>query len=137
MSEQYRYPTSLVELTQLVSQGESDTLEFKKSLIQLKPAMETLCGFLNAKGGSVIIGANQQGKLIGSEVSDNTRQEIAREIQKIEPLPEITVDYFEVDGTKNYFVIVISTQTGSAKPYIYDGRPLDFLHNQPHASSKL
>lgn len=128
MSEQYRYPTSLVELTQLVSQGESDTLEFKKSLIQLKPAMETLCGFLNAKGGSVIIGANQQGKLIGSEVSDNTRQEIAREIQKIEPLPEITVDYFEVDGTKNYFVIVISTQTGSAKPYIYDGRP--FYRNQ-------
>lgn len=128
MSTHHKYPGSLVELEKIVSQGESETLEFKKSLTQLKPAMETLCGFLNAKGGMIVIGANQEGKLIGSEVTDNTRQEIAREIHKLEPLPEVKIDYLELGIAKNHYIIVISTNAGNAKPYVYDGRP--YYRNQ-------
>jgi len=38
---------TLDELRQLVSLGESATLEFKKSTGDLKGGLETLCGFLN------------------------------------------------------------------------------------------
>ena len=128
MTTHHTLPGSFAELEKIVSQGESQTLEFKKSLTQLKPAMETLCGFLNAIGGMIVIGANQEGKLIGSEVTDNTRQEIAREIHKLEPLPDVKVDYFEIDTAKNHYVIAISTDAGNAKPYVYDGRP--YYRNQ-------
>lgn len=43
-------------LKQLIAQGESETLELKKSTGQRSRAMETLCGMLNGKGGAVVFG---------------------------------------------------------------------------------
>ena len=73
---------NIEQLKQLISDGESQTLEFKKSTAQLKPAFETICSFLNGDGG---IGVTDNGKPIGHQVTDKTRKEIAREIKKIEP----------------------------------------------------
>lgn len=73
------------QLKALISRGESETLEFKTSTAQLKPACETLCGFLNAQGGFVLIGVGSKGQMIGQHVTDNTHQEIANELRKIEP----------------------------------------------------
>ena len=49
------------ELTFLIKKGESDTLEFKKSTAKLHAAFETLCAFLNGKGGTVLIGVADDG----------------------------------------------------------------------------
>ena len=46
----------LEALFQLIAQGESETLEFKRSTAELKRAGETLCAFLNGEGGKVLIG---------------------------------------------------------------------------------
>ncbi len=43
-------------LEKAASRGESDALELKKSTGQLTRAGETVCGFLNGKGGRVVIG---------------------------------------------------------------------------------
>lgn len=40
----------LADLQSLVAQGESETLEFKRSTAELKRAGETLCAFLNDEG---------------------------------------------------------------------------------------
>ena len=104
----------------LLAQGESNTLEFKTSTAQLKSAFETVCAFLNNKGGIVLIGVNDKGQLIGQDVSDNTRREIGREINKIEPMALIDVHYLEVK--ENKFVIAIHANAGDHAPYIYDGR---------------
>jgi len=40
-------------LQTLIAQGESETLEFKRSTAELKRAGETLCAFLNSEGGKV------------------------------------------------------------------------------------
>ncbi len=108
-------------LQSLISQGESETIEFKTSTAQLKPAFETLCAFLNGKGGTVYIGINDQGKLIGQEISDRTRQEIARELGKLEPTPSVDIRYISVAEKK--FVIAIRIAAGPDVPYVYDGRP--------------
>ena len=60
----------------LVKEKESNALEFKKSSSQLKPAFETLCAFLNKNGGTVLIGVNNEGKILGQHVTDRTHQEI-------------------------------------------------------------
>ncbi|MCO6459149.1 MAG: hypothetical protein J5I93_27890 [Pirellulaceae bacterium] len=39
------------QLAELVAQGDSDTLEFKKTTAEKEAAMKTLCGLLNGNGG--------------------------------------------------------------------------------------
>lgn len=114
------------QLRSVIAQGESETVEFKTSTAQLKPAFETLCAFLNGKGGVVCIGINDQGKMIGQEVSDHTRQEIARELGKLEPTPQVDILYTSIKERK--FVIFMRVDAGVHIPYIYNGRP--FQRNQ-------
>jgi len=68
---------SLDTINRKIAGGESPTLELKKSTGQLNRAGETLCAFLNGDGGSVIVGVTPEGKLVGQEVTDKTRREIA------------------------------------------------------------
>lgn len=120
---------TLDEVKKLLQQGESQEIELKKSLKQLKPAIETLCAFLNTKGGVVVIGANQYGKVVGQKVTDNTQQEIANEIAKIEPFPDtVNIEYLALNDQENYKLVVISTVQGGSAPYTYDGR--SFYRNQ-------
>ena len=55
--------------------------------------METLCAFLNGEGGTVLFGVKDNGKIIGQEVSDKTKREIAEAIRFIEPFATIAVSY--------------------------------------------
>jgi ATP-dependent DNA helicase RecG len=113
----------VIQINHLARAGESPSLELKTSTSQLSGACETVCAFLNAKGGTVLIGIKNNGQIIGQHVTDNTRQEIAREIKKIEPPAneQINIDY--VPFHDNKFVIVIAVTAGNHAPYIYDGRP--------------
>ena len=111
------------QITTLIQQGESHCLEFKKSTAQLKSAFETVCAFLNGRGGVVLIGVSDNGQMVGQDVTDNTRQEIAREIKKIEPAVLIDIDYISIKDNK--FVIVLEINIGRHAPYVYAGRPYE------------
>ena len=115
-------------IEEITTQGESQTVEFKKSLTQLKGAMESLCAFLNTEGGTIIIGANQRGEFIGQDISDNSQQEIANEITKIEPFPNSLNIHYSPIMNSSRKLIIISCQTGANAPYTYDGRA--FYRNQ-------
>jgi len=80
---------NLETITKLISEGESTTLELKKSTARLKSACETISAFLNTDGGYVIIGATDNLKVVGQEISDKTKREIGNELAKITPKPEI------------------------------------------------
>jgi ATP-dependent DNA helicase RecG len=108
------------KISALVKKSESSTLEYKSSTGQLKPAFATICAFLNGKGGTVLIGVKDKGQIVGQDVTDNTRLEIANGIKKIEPTATIDVHYVEVKNNK--FVIAIHVSAGNHIPYIYDGR---------------
>jgi ATP-dependent DNA helicase RecG len=43
--------TTLATLQAIIAQGESETLEFKRSTAELQGAGQTLCAFLNGDGG--------------------------------------------------------------------------------------
>ena len=68
----------LEDLQKLISLGESTTLEFKKSLANLDAAGKTLCAFLNQiHGGSVLVGINDNNKIVGQEYNDSVAKKIA------------------------------------------------------------
>lgn len=71
------------DLINLINQGENQFLEFKSSIrfdYQLKKVnveletviAKTIVGFMNAKGGKLIIGVNDNGKVLGLENDYNT-----------------------------------------------------------------
>ena len=114
---------NIEQLKQLVDKGESDRLEFKKSTTQMKPAFETLCGFLNGGGGVILFGVTDNGQIVGQHVGDKTKQELARELSKIEPKPSPEIQYIDIGQDKQ--VIVIEALAGAHLPYVYDGRPFE------------
>jgi ATP-dependent DNA helicase RecG len=119
------------QIKTLISKGESETLEFKKSTGQLPSAFETICAFLNGKGGTVLVGAANDGKIVGQDVTDNTKKEIANHITKLEPAAQsyINIQYILVG---NKYLIVFHVNKGSHMPYTYDGRA--FQRNQSTTS---
>lgn len=123
---------TLKKIKKLIREAESETLEFKKSTGMLQAAFETACAFLNGQGGTILIGVTDNGKIIGQDVTDKTRQEIAHHVSKLEPAAQahLHIDYVTVEEGKH--VIVISITAGNHTPYAYDGRP--FLRNQSTTS---
>ncbi len=117
---------NIKQLKSLIAEGESETLEFKTSTAQLKSACETLCAYLNGKGGKVLIGIRNNGEIIGQHVTDNTQQELARELSKVEPHANLEVMYLSIEANKQ--IIIITAESGKNLPYVYDDRP--FLRNQ-------
>ncbi len=113
---------NIEQIKTLISEGESDNLEFKASTGQLKPAFETLCAFLNKSGGTVLFGVKDDGRIVGQEVTDQTHLDIANMITKIEP--PIQVDVNAVLVEKNRYVIALSvTPTPSSMPYVFSAKP--------------
>lgn len=111
----------LTELVKLITQGESDSLEFKKSTSQPQGIAETLCGFLNCKGGIVLIGVTSEKKPTGQHVSDSTLQEIATLIAKFEPPATIDFDRVPVENGKEVMVLTAKSRKTDV-PYTWEGR---------------
>jgi ATP-dependent DNA helicase RecG len=118
------------QIKELVKQGESHTLEFKTSLTQLKGSFESLCGFLNGHGGTVLIGVTDSGKIVGQSVTNETKIEIANEISKFEPPVNVSVNYIPVDDKK--VVIVLTAESSPYAPHAFDCKP--FQRNQSTTS---
>jgi ATP-dependent DNA helicase RecG len=75
------------------------------------------------KGGFIIFGVKNNGTLVGQNVSDNTKQEIAKEIRKIEPQAPIDIHYLQLDNDKQ--IILLDVPEGKHVPYTYDGRAFE------------
>ena len=110
------------ELERWIQRGESDTLEFKKTTSLLDGAAQTLCGFLNGKGGSVLIGVSSDGKLTGQTVTDRTLQEIARALSKFEPHVQIEMNRVPVTRDREVVILTALLRKGDI-PHVWDGRP--------------
>lgn len=113
---------SLEKIKKLAVKGESEKLEFKKSTTQLKATAESFCGFLNHNGGMVIIGITEKGNIVGQHVTDQTRQEIANELNKFEPLARIKVEFFDLKNTDKKIIMLTAPYESHSVPYTYDGR---------------
>lgn len=107
------------ELEQLVEQGESDRLEFKKTTGQRTAAAKTVCAMLNGVGGLVIFGVSDKGEIAGQQVSTKTLEDVSNEIRKIEPPAFPDIETISLKSGKTAIVIHV---TGNRGIYAYSGR---------------
>jgi ATP-dependent DNA helicase RecG len=120
---------NLEALTQLVGQGESEHLEFKRSTGQRSDAAKTVCAMLNGLGGFVLFGVTDRGDIVGQQLSARTLEEVVNEMRRIEPpaFPDIETVLLEDDRA-----VVTLRVPGGGGPYTYDGRP--YLRHGPTTS---
>ena len=106
-----------MNLKKLISQGESETLELKKSL-QLKDEIgESVSAFSNSKGGIILIGISDKKELEGIQIGKKTLTDLAEYVKRnTDPqiFPEIKA--CEIDNKK---IISIKVKESSEKPVFF------------------
>jgi ATP-dependent DNA helicase RecG len=113
---------NLESLQQLVAQGESEKLEFKATTGQRTEAVKSVCGMLNGLGGFVLFGVTNGGEVKGQDCSARTLEDIAHELDRIEPPAFPGLETIQLPSSKTVIALCVSGSLGSG-PYTYDGRP--------------
>ena len=102
----------------LIKKGEGEQLEFKE-VVRKEDIAKTLCAFLNAEGGTVLLGLNGDGKILGIDNASKHEAELKQYLfQSIIPEAPVTVSIEKI-GTKE--IISIKVWNGSRPPYIFNG----------------
>ena len=102
---------------------ETDSVEFKETTGQLERGMETLCAFLNRNGGTVLFGVTDRKRIIGQEVSDKTKREIAEAVGRIEPTVPVWIYYVPMPDTDRKVIAMHVEDVRLNRPYMYRSRP--------------
>ena len=100
---------------------ESETIELKKSLAQLKEGVISLSSMLNKTGkGTVYFGINDDGKVFGLDIGKKTISDVSHEIQNhLKPLPaKVSANEETID---NKSIIKVEVE-GCDTPYSAYGR---------------
>ena len=114
-----------MDLTNLISSGEGQTTEFKKSLGLEREAMEALCSMVNADvaQGFVIFGIDPDGNVCGVEPGDldNAQLSLSQSIKSsFDPPLQTEISVEVLDGKQ---LILITAQRAKNIPFHeFDGR---------------
>ena len=118
-------------LLELISKGESQTLEFKTSF--QKEVIASIVAFTNAKGGMVFIGVSDKGEVIGIDLQPESIQSWINQVkQNTSPsvVPDMSV--IHIDGKD---VVVIEVKEYPIKPVSYKNRYMIRKSNSNHTMS--
>jgi Putative DNA-binding domain len=106
------------QIEALVAAGESSSTEFKREIPADKLGLaKTVSAFANGTGGTILIGVEDDGNIIGLSEGDpsNNKDSICNVIRNwISPLPPFDVENVKVGGVS---VIAITVESGAAPPY--------------------
>lgn len=107
------------ELKNLIRLGESETLEFKKSLSAQNDALKTASAFANGAGGWILFGVKDDGEITGLTIGSNTLENLAQAFQQsTDPVIYPSLTTIEISG-KN--ALAVRVPEGSDKPYTFNG----------------
>ncbi len=110
---------NLQQLQDIVAHGESDQLEFKRTSGERKEAAKTACAMLNGLGGFILIGVDDQGRIIGQHATAQTTEDITQELRRIDPPAFPELETVMLDNGRSVIVLRVH---GGGGPYTYDGR---------------
>ncbi|MEI6842545.1 MAG: ATP-binding protein [Methanomicrobiales archaeon] len=98
---------------------ESDTMEFKKSLSLIEPALKSVCGFLNQHGGVISFGRTNTGAIVGVDPTDHSLRKLSQQISS-RIKPDIAPDIRVIEEQGKHLIIIM-VPDGTSKPYFLDG----------------
>ena len=105
-----------------MNQGETESIEYKRSLSELREIVETVAAFATSAGGKVEIGVDPSGKRVGVELGSGTLEQLANSIKQNTDPPQYPSITFE--GDECSAVIVIAVEASPIKPVMAYHRPI-------------
>ena len=118
------------DIERMVHEDESRVLEVKLTTGELYDGMCSGCAFLNTVGGWLLFGITPKLKIVGQDVTDPTRQEIAREMRRMAPAIDLAAQYIDVPDRPGKKIIAIwFPGSDSRGAYVFDGRPYYKVEN--------
>ena len=117
---------TLQEIETIVMRDENRIMEAKQTTGELAAGMQSGCAFLNTEGGWLFFGIHPKKlTILGQDVADQTRQDIANAFRKFSPAIDLSAQYVDVPNKPGKYVIAIYFKAPKAfeAPYTFDGRP--------------
>lgn len=113
---------TLAQVKKLIANGESASVEFKKSTGQLTRAAETLCAFLNGSGGTVLFGIGPDSAIVGQLISDDTLRDVAQILRRIEPPVAVRIDRLQLPRNRSEVLALSVSPDDDSRVFAFDGR---------------
>lgn len=105
--------TTLPKVLAMISMGESPTVEFKSRDVDSHSLAKKIVGFLNADGGTVIIGVEDDRKVTGIDYADLEQKAVASFRYKIDPPVKLEIKEI-TDVSEGKSVAVIEVPRGDS-----------------------
>ena len=104
------------ELLEIIANGESSGLEFKRDNIRPEQLAKEIVAMLNFQGGKILLGVEDDGSISGLQ-RDNTEEWVMNVIsEKVHP---IVLPYYEnIRLDDNKIVAILTFSQGNSKPYV-------------------
>ena len=106
-----------MDLKEIISRGESETLEFKESFQLRDEIGETVSAFSNLKGGIILIGVSDKTEIKGIQVGKKTLTDLAEYVKRNTD-PQIYPEV-KIHKTESKKIILIKTKESDEKPVFF------------------
>ena len=104
------------ELGQLIRGGENSSVEFKREAVANHDLAKELAAFLNLQGGTVLLGVDDDGRIVGAE--RERLEDWVAELCRVKLEPQVLPSLAWVrDAEPGKHVLAVSVTTGPDKPY--------------------
>jgi len=108
------------DIEELILRGENEYVEFKTKMgDKNKEVAETLVAFSNTRGGAILFGVNDNGKVIGEYQKDVEQRIMDLVTNSIEPSLSLAVRWEKIDEKP---ICLVQVEEGENKPYNYRNR---------------
>ncbi len=105
----------LVELNEIIENGENDTVEFKRKFSSPEKIAKGMIAFANSKGGKILFGVDDDKSIVGVE-SEKGELELISTAAKFYCEPEVEYST-EIMLIKNKDVVVVHIEESKRKPH--------------------
>ncbi len=102
------------ELRQIIAAGESSTVEFKRKFTSAEKFAREIIAFANTDGGVLLVGVDDNGKVVGVESEKEQVELITIAQHSITPWLDITVEIVEIEYVD---VVVIQVPRSTNRPH--------------------
>ena len=104
------------ELGQLIRGGENSSVEFKRETIANHDLAKELAAFLNLQGGTVLLGVDDDGRIVGAQ--RERLEDWVAELCRVKLEPQVLPSLAWVrDAEPGKHVLAVSVTSGPDKPY--------------------
>ena len=107
------------DFKKLLQQPESKNLEFKVRIPDMRHIVSNLVAFANTNGGKLIIGIDENQRIVGIDNIEHASQVINKAANTVSPPLKINIQTLEIKGKK---VLVVEIPKGDKSPYFAGGR---------------